>query len=272
MQNIIIQLICPDQKGIIAQLTSILNEAGNNILSIEQYVDKQNEKFYIRILTEINEVNRDNYAKLGSLSKKLNGTLAVFNANRKRNIAIMGSLEEEHIYDLLIKNKSNELNCNIPILISNHNKLSDVAKQFNIDFIQINDCNKLNEILEKYLIDAVVLARFMQIIPSNIVNKYHNRIINIHHGFLPAFKGARPYRQAYNKGVKLIGATAHYVTEELDEGPIIYQDVININHKHSINDLVKLGREVEKNVLYRAVKAHLEHKIIVYNNKTIVFD
>ena len=104
----------------------------------------------------------------------------------------------------------------------------------------------------------------MQIIPSDIVNKYHNKIINIHHGFLPAFKGARPYRQAYNKGVKLIGATAHYVTEELDEGPIIYQDVININHKHSVNDLVKLGREVEKNVLYRAVKAHLEHKILIH--------
>ena len=112
----------------------------------------------------------------------------------------------------------------------------------------------------------------MQIIPANIINKYPNKIINIHHGFLPAFKGARPYRQAYNKGVKLIGATSHYVTEELDEGPIINQDVININHKHSINNLIKLGREIEKTVLYRSVKAHLVHKIIVHNNKTIVFD
>ena len=138
--------------------------------------------------------------------------------------------------------------------------------------MQINNLNKLDGILEKHLIDVVVLARFMQIIPVNIINKYPNKIINIHHGFLPAFKGARPYRQAYNKGVKLIGATSHYVTEELDEGPIIYQDVININHKHSINDLIKLGREIEKTVLYRAVKAHLEHKIIVHDNKTIVFD
>ena len=272
MNNIIIQLICPDQKGIISQLTSILFESKNNILAIEQYVDKQNEKFYIRILTETTHVERADYTKLGALSKKLDGKLAIFNANRKRNVAIMGSLEEEHIYDLLIKHKGNELNCNIPIIISNHSNLSEVAKQFNINFVQINDCNSLNEILETHLIDVIVLARFMQIIPKNIVNKYPNKIINIHHGFLPAFKGARPYRQAYNKGVKLIGATAHYVTEELDEGPIIYQDVININHKHSINDLIQLGREIEKTVLYRAVKSHLEHKIIVHNNKTIVFD
>ena len=278
MQNLIIQLICPDQKGIIAQLTSILHESDNNILSIEQYVDKQNEKFYIRLFTETSEINRDDYTKLGKLSKQLNGEISVFNANRKRNVAIMGSLEEEHIYDLLIKNKSNELNCNIPIIISNHDNLSIVANQFDINFQKIDIEKKeiwhkqLIEILDNENIDLIVLARFMQIIPSSIINKYPNKIINIHHGFLPAFKGARPYRQAYNKGVKLIGATAHYVTDELDEGPIIYQDVININHKNSINDLIKLGREIEKNVLYRAIKAHLNHKIIVHENKTIVFD
>ena len=278
MQNLIIQLICPDQKGIIAQLTSILHESDNNILSIEQYVDKQNEKFYIRLFTETSEINRDDYTKLGKLSKQLNGEISVFNANRKRNVAIMGSLEEEHIYDLLIKNKSNELNCNIPIIISNHDNLSIVANQFDINFQKIDIEKKeiwhkqLIEILDNENIDLIVLARFMQIIPSSIINKYPNKIIDIHHGFLPAFKGARPYRQAYNKGVKLIGATAHYVTDELDEGPIIYQDVININHKNSINDLIKLGREIEKNVLYRAIKAHLNHKIIVHENKTIVFD
>ena len=252
MQNLIIQLICPDQKGIIAQLTSILHESDNNILYIEQYVDKQNEKFYIRLFTETSEINRDDYTKLGKLSKQLNGEISVFNANRKRNVAIMGSLEEEHIYDLLIKNKSNELNCNIPIIISNHDNLSIVANQFDINFKKIDIEKKeiwhkqLIEILDNENIDLIVLARFMQIIPSSIINKYPNKIINIHHGFLPAFKGARPYRQAYNKGVKLIGATAHYVTDELDEGPIIYQDVININHKNSINDLIKLGREIEK--------------------------
>jgi len=277
MQNIIIQLICPDQKGIIAQLTAILYESNNNILSIEQYVDKENEKFYIRILIENNDIGREYYSKLGSLSKKLSGQLAIFNANRKRNVAIMGSLEEEHVYDLLIKHKSKELHCNIPIIISNHDKLHDVAQQFHIDFKKINTdtmniSNALDDILQEYKIDDIILARFMQLIPSEIVNQYPNKIINIHHGFLPAFKGARPYRQAYSKGVKLIGATAHYVTDELDEGPIICQDVIDINHKNSISELSKLGREIEKRVLYQAVKSHLEHKIIVHNNKTIVFD
>ena len=273
MKNIVIQLICPDQKGIVAQLTSILYESNNNILSMEQYVDKENERFYIRVLAE-GEYENDskNISNIGALSKKLNGKSFLFNADKKYNVAIMGSLEEEHIYDLLIKYKSGELNCNIPVIISNHKKLLSVAKQFKIKFVQINDCKNLNKILKEELVDIVVLARFMQIIPPKIVNKYSNNIINIHHGFLPAFKGARPYHQAYGKGVKIIGATAHYVTDELDEGPIIYQDVIDINHKNSINDIIKLGREIEKNVLYKAVKAHLEHKIIVHNNKTIIFD
>ena len=272
MQNIIIQLICPDQKGIISQLTSILYDSNNNILSIEQHVDRDNEKFYIRVLTENNDLHRQYYTKLGALSKKLNGELTIFNANRKRNVAIMCSIEQEHVYDLLIKHKSNELNCNIPIIISNHNNIKDVANQFNINFKKIDICDDLGDTFQEYDIDVVVLARFMQLIPANIVNNYQNKIINIHHGFLPAFKGARPYRQAYNKGVKLIGATSHYVTEELDEGPIICQDVIHINHKHSITELSKLGREIEKTVLYKAVKSHLDHKIIVHNNKTIIFD
>ena len=130
----------------------------------------------------------------------------------------------------------------------------------------------MDKILKKEQIDLIVLARFMQIIPKKIVDNYPNKIINIHHGFLPAFKGAKPYHQAYNKGVKIVGATAHYVTDELDEGPIINQDIIHVNHKHSIADIINLGREIERAVLYRAVKAHLDHKIIIHNNKTIIFD
>ena len=271
MQNIIVQLICPDQKGIIAQLTTILYDSNNNILSIEQHVDKKNEKFYIRVLAE-NNSNLFPKNELHSLSQKLNGELFLFNPDKKINVAIMGSLEEEQIYDLLIKNKSNELNCNIPILISNHNKLSSIAQKFDIHFSQISNYDELDKILKKEQIDLIVLARFMQIIPKKIVDNYPNKIINIHHGFLPAFKGAKPYHQAYNKGVKIVGATAHYVTDELDEGPIINQDVIHVNHKHSITDIINLGREIERAVLYRAVKAHLDHKIIIHNNKTIIFD
>jgi len=200
------------------------------------------------------------------------GNMCFFEPSKKINVAILGTKEKEPIYDLLIKNKSGDLNCNIPIIISNHNDLKKIASQFNINFLKTNSDDEIITVLNKNKIDLIVLARYMQIIPDKIVRPYVNNIINIHHGFLPAFKGARPYHQAHKKGVKIIGATAHYVTSELDEGPIISQDVAPINHKHSIKDIIQLGREIERNVLYKAVKAHLEHKIVVYNNKTILFN
>ena len=272
MKNIVIQLICPDQKGIIAQLTSILYKSNNNILSIEQHVDKESKKFYIRVLIEYDsKKNVFPKSELLNLNKKLSGKLSLFDLNKKIRVAILGTKESEPIYDLLIKNQSNQLNCDIPIIISNHNNLSSIADQFEIDFFKINTNEELLKIIRKQKIELIVLARYMQIIPDNIVKLYKNNIINIHHGFLPAFKGAKPYHQAYNKGVKIIGATAHYVTDDLDEGPIIAQDVVKINHNHSVSDIIQLGREIEKNVLYNAVKAHLEHRIIVFNNKTILF-
>ena len=267
----IIQLICPDQKGIIAQLSMILYNSGNNILSIEQHVDSENEKFYIRILSENNE-SKFPEKELVELSQNLKGKLYFFNPEKKINVAILGSIESSPLYDLLIKNKASELNCNIPVIISNHNQLSSVAKKFNINFVHINNNKGLLQTLKNNDIELIILARYMQIIPKEIVKLYNNNIINIHHGFLPAFKGAKPYHQAYNKGVKIVGATAHYVTDRLDEGPIICQDTVQINHKNSINDIIQLGREIEKSVLYKAVKSHLDHKIIVYDNKTIIFD
>jgi len=272
MVSIVIQLICSDQKGIIAQLTSILYESNNNILSIEQHVDQESKKFYIRVLIELNS-DKDIFpkSKLSSLNKKLSGNLNLFDLNKKIKVAVLGTKESEPIYDLLIKNQSNQLWCNIPIIVSNHNNLSSVAKQFDIDFFKINNNNRLLEVIQKENIELIILARYMQIIPNNIVKLYENKIINIHHGFLPAFKGAKPYHQAYKKGVKIIGATAHYVTENLDDGPIIAQDIVKINHNHSIDDIIQLGREIEKNVLYKSVKAHLDHKIIIYNGKTIIF-
>ena len=272
MKNIVIQLICPDQKGIIAQLTSILYKSNNNILSIEQHVDKESKKFYIRVLIEYDS-KKNIFPKLEllNLNKKLSGKLNLFDLNKKIRVAILGTKESEPIYDLLIKNQSNQLNCDIPIIISNHNNLSSIANQFEIDFFKINNNEELLKIIRKQKIELIVLARYMQIIPDNIVKLYKNNIINIHHGFLPAFKGAKPYHQAYKKGVKIIGATSHYVTSSLDEGPIITQDVVKINHNHSVSNIIQLGREIEKNVLYNAVKAHLEHRIIVFNNKTILF-
>jgi len=272
MDKKIIQLICPDQKGIISKLTSILYKTNHNILSIQQHIDKEKEKFYIRVSVDLKSEINFPEKELFDLNRNLNGEMYLFDSNEKINVAILGTKESEPIYDLLIKNKSSELKCNFPIIISNHINLSAVAKQFNVDFYKTENDKQLLEILEKNNIDLVVLARYMQIIPDYIVKLYKNNIINIHHGFLPAFKGSKPYHQAYNKGVKLVGATAHYVTSELDEGPIICQDTVQINHKHSINNIIQLGREIEKNVLYKAVKSHLDYKVIVHDNKTIIFD
>ena len=272
MDKMIIHLICPDQMGIISRLTSILHESMNNILSIQQYVDKEKAKFYIRLSVQLNSEKIFPKTELLNLNNELKGKMNLFNPNKKINVAILGTKESAPIYDLLIKNKSHELSCNFPIIVSNHRELSGISGQFDIDFYEISNNDELISILKDNRIDLIVLARYMQIIPEDIVELYKNKIINIHHGFLPAFKGARPYHQAYDRGVKIVGATAHYVTDKLDEGPIIFQDTIQINHKHSIRDIIQLGRDIEKNVLSKAVRAHLDYKIIVHNQKTIIFD
>jgi formyltetrahydrofolate deformylase len=269
--NKIIQLICPDQKGIIAQITSIINNSNGNIISIEQYVDNENNNFYIRLVVDNQEKAEFPKKDLVNLAIKLNGKINIFDLEKKMNVAILGTKESEPIYTLFIKYATKALCCNNPILIINHNKLKFIAKQFNANFYKINNNNQILRILKKEKIDLIILARYMQIIPDNIVNLYQNNIINIHHSFLPAFKGAKPYHQAYKKGVKIIGATGHYVTKKLDEGPIIAQDVVNISHSHSIKDIIQLGRGIEKTVLYKCVKAHLDYKIITNKNKTIVF-
>ena len=271
MKQKIVQLTCLDQKGIIAKITSILYSSDNNILSIEQHIDNQNNIFYIRLVVEYAPSNCFPKKDLIILSQNLNANINIFDSKKKINVAILGTKELEPVYDLFIKNASGELHCNTPILISNHTNLSVVAKRFESYFYKIESNKELSAILKKESIDLVILARYMQLIPANIVALYKNNIINIHHGFLPAFKGAKPYHQAYNKGVKIIGATAHYVTNKLDEGPIIAQDILNVNHTHSIKDMIRIGRQIEKNVLSYSVKAHLDHKIIVNKNKTIVF-
>ena len=272
LKKIIIQLFCPDQKGIISRLTSILFDAGLSISSIQQYIDREKGNFYMRLAFMHNLKQEIPTKELLDLNEKLNGKIEIIDADEKLNVAILGTKESEPVYHLLIKNKSKELKCSFPVLISNHNQLSNVADKFNIDFFEITDNEKILKTLKSNKIDLVVLARYMQIIPESIIKHYKNKIINIHHGFLPAFKGAKPYHQAYEKGVKIIGATAHYVTNDLDEGPIIYQDTIHINHKHSIKDFIQLGRQIEKGVLYKAVKSHLDYKVIVFDNKTIIFD
>tara|TARA_Y100001970_G_scaffold5943_1_gene6700 strand:- start:11906 stop:12724 length:819 start_codon:yes stop_codon:yes gene_type:complete len=271
MSNKIIQIICPDKRGIIARITSLIHKSNGNINSIEQHVDKQDYNFYIRLVVSNEKKEQFPKKSLISLAKKLDGKINIFDLEKKINVAILGTKESEPVYDLFIKNTTKALYCNTPILISNHNTLSFIAKQFSTNFYKINNNHEILNILKKEKIDLIILARYMQIISDNIIDLYKNNIINIHHSFLPAFKGAKPYHQAYKKGVKIIGATGHYANKKLDEGPIITQDIAHINHSHSIKDIIQLGRGIEKDVLYRSVKAHLDHKIIINKNKTIVF-
>ncbi|MCL4114154.1 UNVERIFIED_CONTAM: hypothetical protein GTU68_042436 [Idotea baltica] len=194
-------------------------------------------------------------------------------------MAIFVSKYNHCLYDLLSRYKSGELNVEIPFIISNHTELSDIADQFGIQFYHIPVSAKTKEIaeqnqlelLKKHQIDFVVLARYMQIVTNTLINEYPNKIINIHHSFLPAFAGAKPYHAAFDRGVKIIGATSHYVTEDLDAGPIIEQDVTTVSHTHSIQDFIAKGRDLEKIVLSRAIKLHLKRKTMVYNNKTVIF-
>ena len=194
-------------------------------------------------------------------------------------MAIFVTKEATPLYDLLIKHQSGDLPCKIPCIISNHKDLEHTARQFQIPFhflpvsskTKVDQEKEINKLMEKENIDLLVLARYMQILSSKFVDKFSGKIINIHHGFLPAFKGQQPYRQAWKRGVKMIGATAHYVTADLDEGPIIEQDVVSVSHQHSVQEMIQAGRDIERRVLTSAVKAHLEHRIILDGKRTIIF-
>lgn len=283
-QNTAVLLMhCPDQPGIIAVITEFINANGGNILYLDQYVDKDNGIFYMRVEWDLDnfgiptEKIRDYFETLYAI--KYNMEFKISFTKRKQRMAIFVSKMSHCLYDILARYIAGEWDVEIPVIISNHPDMEIVAKQFNIPYevIPVNKDNKEEmeaiefSILDKYEVDFIVLARYMQVLSENFINKYPNRIINIHHSFLPAFVGAKPYHAAYDRGVKLIGATSHYVTTELDAGPIIEQDITRITHKDSVNDLVKKGRDLEKIVLSRAVEKHIQRKILTYKNKTIVF-
>ena len=283
-QNTAVLLMhCPDQPGIIAVITEFINANGGNILYLDQYVDKDNGIFYMRVEWDLDnfgiptEKIRDYFETLYAI--KYNMEFKISFTKRKQRMAIFVSKMSHCLYDILARYIAGEWDVEIPVIISNHPDMEIVAKQFNIPYevIPVNKDNKEEmeaiefSILDKYEVDFIVLARYMQVLSENFINKYPNRIFNIHHSFLPAFVGAKPYHAAYDRGVKLIGATSHYVTTELDAGPIIEQDITRITHKDTVNDLVKKGRDLEKIVLSRAVEKHIQRKILTYKNKTIVF-
>ena len=282
MRYLILHINCPDQRGIIAQFTAILYDHGANVLNLEQHVEPDEKLFFMRIHADLSNMDISENALreiLMALVKKTNSSIQFYYPENLLKMAIFVTNESAPLYDLLIKHKSGELPCKIPCIISNHEHLKEIAEQFNIPFFYLPVASETKDEQEKEIrllmtnesIDLLVLARYMQILSSEFVADYQGGIINIHHGFLPAFKGNNPYRKAWESGVKMIGATAHYVTADLDEGPIIEQDVVSVNHQHSVKEMVQAGRDIERRVLTSAVKAHLEHRIILDGRRTIIF-
>jgi formyltetrahydrofolate deformylase len=283
MQRITILIHCEDQKSIIATVTNYIASIDGNITYLDQHVDADENVFFMRLECEFSAKDW-NLASIKShfethLANPFNMNWEIYSQDQKTRMALFISKYDHCLYDILGRYSAGELNLEIPLIISNHEDLKSVAERFEIPFEYVpftkeiktqGELQQLN-LLAKYEIDFVVLARYMQIITPNLIAAYKNKIINIHHSFLPAFPGAKPYHSAFKRGVKIIGATSHYVTEELDEGPIIEQDITRVSHSHSIEDFIMKGRDLERMVLARAIKLHAERKTIVYNNKTVVF-
>lgn len=279
----VLRMHCPDQPGIIAVITDFITSNRGNILYLDQYVDRAAGIFYMRVEWDIadflipKEKLKDYFDTLYATRYELTYRLS-FTSHRQR-MAIFVSKMSHCLYDLLSRYIAGEWDVEIPVIISNHPDLAIVGKQFDIPFevVPVTRDNKAEmeqrefEILDRYGVDFIVLARYMQVLSEDFISRYPNHIINIHHSFLPAFIGAKPYHQAFERGVKLIGATSHYVTTDLDAGPIIEQETVRITHKDTVEDLVKKGRDLEKIVLSRAVEKHIQRKILTYGNKTVVF-
>ncbi|MGP1505989.1 MAG: formyltetrahydrofolate deformylase [Campylobacter sp.] len=279
MKNYILKIDCNDEKGLIYRISDIIFKHNLNIETNSEFVDHENRRFFFRA-----EIFSDDWlntsAFCGNLSAVLpNNAKISLNEKRKKNIVVLATKETHCLGDLLIKFNSGELDANILSVISNHDELRELVEKFNLPFHHISSDQisrqehekMVLEVMGKYEFDYAILAKYMRILSPNFVEKYEHKIINIHHSFLPAFIGANPYKQAYERGVKIIGATAHFVSNDLDEGPIITQDVVRVNHEMSWQDMRRAGRNVERNVLSTALDLVFEDKIFIYDNKTVIF-
>lgn len=283
MQQITILIHCEDQKGIIAAVTNFILKVEGNIIYIDQHVDVEQNVFFMRLECELTNktislasIKNDFQQTIGN---DFNMSWELYTKEQKPKMALFVSKYDHCLFDILGRYSAGELNLEIPLIVSNHEDLKPIAERFDIPFYCIpftkenkeESEKKQIELLQKHEIDFVVLARYMQIISPNLIALYENKIINIHHSFLPAFPGAKPYHSAFKRGVKIIGATSHYVTQALDEGPIIEQDTTRVSHINSVEDFIMKGRDLERIVLARAIKLHSERKTMVYSNKTVVF-
>lgn len=278
MQKHILRIACSDEKGLIYRISNVLFENNFNIDRNDEFVDSEKNLFFMRteFSGDCDVQNLKNILQeILPEDAKINLTL-----NKVKNVVILVTKEHHCLSDLLIRNEFNEMNFNVLSVIGNYDILKDLTRKFDIPFHYIPAENiyreehqqKIAEILEQYDFDYLVLAKFMRILTPEFVKKFKHKIINIHHSFLPAFIGANPYKQAHERGVKMIGATSHFVTDDLDEGPIIYQDIIKVNHAQNAKDLAKLGKEVEKKVLAEALKLVFNDKVFIDENKTVIFE
>ena len=274
---------CRDKKGLVASLAQLLYGHGCSILDADLHTDQSTGMFFQRIRFDMRELHADRFALergIVDVAERYQMSWRLSYESRRKRMVIFVSKYDHCLYDLLLRHRAGELICDIAMVISNHPDLGYVAKQFDVPFhiVRVEKQNKAEqerkawELIDRDTVDLIVLARYMQILSGDFTDRYPHRIINIHHSFLPAFIGSKPYHRAHERGVKLIGATAHYATSDLDEGPIIEQDVARTSHRDSVDDLVRRGRDLEKVALARAVKWHLEDRVLVYGNKTVVFD
>ena len=278
----VILIHCPDQPGLVHAVTEFIFEHGGNILDLEQHIDSADDVFFMHVewsLENFDIEKADVASRITPLAESRRMWWRLQFSSERKRLALFVSKESHCLYDLLSRHEAGELPVEIPLIVSNHETLRPAAERFGIPFHHFpmtkenrhaQECEQL-VLLATHRVDTVVLARYMQIIGKPFIEAFPNRILNIHHSFLPAFVGAKPYHQAYERGVKIIGATSHYVTEDLDQGPIIHQDVMAVSHEDSVSDLVRLGRDLEKTVLSKALWWHAMNKVLVYRNKTVMF-
>jgi formyltetrahydrofolate deformylase len=283
----ILLVSCPDAKGEVASISDFVYKHGGNILHADEHADEESGLFLMRVEFDPKDFDidladkdlADFTAYFSPIAEKFQMKWRLAQSTQRPSMIVFVSKYDHCLVDLLYRHQSGELACDIPLIISNHADNQPIADFYKIPYavVSINKDNKrqseaqIHSLIEDHKADFIVLARYMQILSNDFVNRHPQRIINIHHSFLPAFIGARPYHQAFERGVKLIGATSHYVTEVLDDGPIIEQDVVRVSHRDTVEDLIRKGRDLEKVVLSRAVRLHIENRVLVYGNKTVVF-
>ena len=281
--SVVILIHCKDRKGIVARVSGFIHDFGGNILDSDHHTDEETNDFLMRMefATDGLQIPPDDIsAAFAPIAKVFEMRYEVHHSSRRTRVGMLVSKQDHCLADLLQRHRRDELHIDVPVIISNHETCAEWAHLFKIPFIVLpvtketkpQQEQQVIAALKSHQVELVVMARYMQILSADFLTQIGCPVINIHHSFLPAFIGANPYRQAYERGVKIIGATAHYATQDLDEGPIIEQDVIRVGHRDTVDDLVRKGRDLEEIVLARAVRRHIEHRVLVYGRKTVVFD